>query len=103
MEELQDLVDRVRHVSEKSGLFLNRKKKKVMMIRKKSEENDETINKIDNEPIENVEKFTCLGVVFTDNYDDSVEIKRRLAIDKNATVALTKIWKDKNICLRTKK
>ena len=102
-EELQDLVDRVRHESEKSGLFLNPKKTKVMKIRKKPNDNDETIIKINNEPIENVKKFTYLGVVFTDKYNDSMEIKRRLAIAKNVTVALTKIWKDKNICLRTKK
>uniref|UniRef100_H2YWZ6 Reverse transcriptase domain-containing protein n=1 Tax=Ciona savignyi TaxID=51511 RepID=H2YWZ6_CIOSA len=54
-------------------------------------------------PIENVKHFTYLGVVFTDTYDDSVEIKRRIAIAKNATVALTKIWKDRNIRLTTKK
>jgi len=103
MEELQDLVDRVRHESEKSGLFLNPKETKVVRIRKKPDDNDETIIKINNELIENVKKFTYLGVVFMDNCDNSVEIRRRLAIAKNATVALTKIWKGKNICLRTKK
>ena len=75
-----------------------------MKIRKKPVDNDQTIIKlINNEPIENVKKFTYLGELFTDNYDVSVEINGRLAIAKNATVVLTKIWKDKNICLRTKK
>ncbi|XP_063598624.1 uncharacterized protein LOC134775096 [Penaeus indicus] len=74
MEELQDLVDRVRLESEKSGLFLNAKKTKVMKIRKKPDDNDETTIKINNEPIENVKQFTYLGVVFTDNYDDMFSI-----------------------------
>uniref|UniRef100_H2YWZ5 Reverse transcriptase domain-containing protein n=1 Tax=Ciona savignyi TaxID=51511 RepID=H2YWZ5_CIOSA len=103
MEELQELVDRVRIESEKSGLFLNAKKTKVMKIIRTPDVNDETTVKINNEPIENVKHFTYLGVVFTDTYDDSVEIKRRIAIAKNATVALTKIWKDRNIRLTTKK
>ena len=57
MEELQDLVDRVRHEGEKSGLFLNPKKTKVMKIRKNPEDNDETINKINNELIEKIKNL----------------------------------------------
>ncbi|XP_042858758.1 uncharacterized protein LOC122244853 [Penaeus japonicus] len=83
--------------------MLNAKKTKVMKIRRKTTDHDNGNIKINNEYIQNVKQFTYLGVVFTDNYDDTIEIKRRLAIARNATVALTNIWKDKNISLCTKK
>ncbi|XP_047481682.1 uncharacterized protein LOC125034084 [Penaeus chinensis] len=79
MEELQDLVDRVRQESEKSGFLLNAKKTKGMKIRRKITEHDETNIKINNASTENVKQFTYLGVVLKYNYDDSVEIKRRLS------------------------
>ncbi|XP_063613942.1 uncharacterized protein LOC134787155 [Penaeus indicus] len=47
--------------------------------------------------------FTYLGAVFTNNCNDTLEIKRRIAIAKSATVSLTKTWKDKGISLFTKK
>ena len=56
----------------------------------------------DNENIENVREIVSLGSLITDSYDDTKEIKR-LCIDRNAMVSLTKIWKDKSISLRTKK
>ncbi|XP_042872007.1 uncharacterized protein LOC122253201 [Penaeus japonicus] len=85
MDELQDPKDRVRLESEKSGLMLNAKKTKVMKIRRKTTDHDNGNIKINNEYIQNVKQFTYLGVVFTDNYDDTIEIKRRLAIARNAT------------------
>ena len=36
------------------------------------------------------------------NYYDTPEIRRRISIARNATVFLTKIWKDKGISLTTK-
>ena len=58
---------------------------------------------IDRETVKTVTKFKYLGAIFTSNGDDSTEVKRRICIAKNATVALSKIWKDKNISLDTKK
>ena len=81
MEELQKLVDAVKEESEKAGLFLIAQKTKVMKIQKTPEQEDTHIV-INGENVENVKIFT-LGAVFTDNYDDSVKIKRRLAIAKH--------------------
>ena len=44
-----------------------------------------------------------LGATFTINGDYSKEIRKRIGIAKNATIALTNIWKDRNISLRTMK
>ena len=90
MEELQKLVNRVKKESEKVGLLLNVKKTKVMKVQRHTEENDSSIL-VNNEAVENVEKFTYLGAVFTNTYDDSTEIRRRIAIAKKATIALTNI------------
>ena len=40
--------------------------------------------------------------MISDQCDDSPELKRRLAIAKNATVSLSSIWKDKSITRTTK-
>ena len=48
-----------------------------------------------------VKEFKYLGALITDNYDDTKEI-RKIAIEKLATVSLSKIWKDKFISKRTK-
>ena len=101
MEELQKLVNRVKKESEKVGLLLNVKKTKVMKVQRHTEENDSSIL-VNNEAVENVDKFTYLGAVFTNTYDDSTEIRRRIAIAKKATIALTNIWKDRGITQRTK-
>ena len=54
------------------------------------------------ERLEIVTRLKYLGAIFTSNGDDSTEVKRRICIAKNATVALGKIWKDKNISRATK-
>ena len=102
MNGLQQLLDKVREASEKAGLFLNAKKTKTMMIQRQRAMNDDEHVTINGVAVENVKEFTYLGAVFTNTYDDSLEIKRRIAIAKNATVALNKIWKDRSITLKTK-
>ena len=59
-----------------------------MKIQRTATEVNNTNIKINNEPVENAKEFTYLGAVFTDNYDDSIEIKKRLAVAKNAAVTL---------------
>ena len=103
MTELQELVERVRTHSEAAGLFLNAKKTKVMKILRNPADEDNNHISINGELVENVQKFIYLGATFTNDYDDSVEIKKRIGIAKNAMVALTNIWKDGSISLKTKK
>ena len=52
---------------------------------------------VNNEPVENVKEFTCLGADFTSNYNGSKEIKRRIGIAKSANIALTNTWRDRSI------
>ena len=106
MNELQELVNRVRVASFQFGLALNASKTKVIKICRFGNQiinEREFITLNDNENIENVREIVYLGSLITDNYDDTKEIKRRLCIARNAMVSLTKIWKDKSISLRTKK
>ena len=42
--------------------------------------------------VENAEESTYLGAVLTNTYNDSPAIKRRIAIAKNASVALNNIY-----------
>ena len=100
LPKFQELVDRVRTESEKAGLFLHAKTKNIMNVLRQAAEGEvDRTTCINGEKIENVKKFTYLGAVSTNRYDDTPEIKRRIAIAKNAVVSLTKIWKDKGICL----
>ena len=64
--------------------------------------NDDEHVTINGVVVENVKEFTYLGAVLTNTYDDSPEIKRRITIAKNTTIALNNIWKDRSITLRTK-
>ena len=43
-----------------------------------------------------------MGALITNNYDDTKEIRRRIAIAKNATISLNMIRKDKSISKNTK-
>ena len=97
LKELQDLVNRVKLESEKVGLFLNTKKTKVMKVQRNPTDSGIVIDG------ETVTKFKYLGAIFTSNGDYSAKVKRRICIAKNATVALSKIWKDKNTSLDTRK
>ena len=103
MSELQELVERVRTHSEAAGLFLNAKRTKVMKILRNPADEDNNHMSMNGEPVENVQKFIYLRATFTNDYDDSVEIKRRIGIAKNTMVALTNIWRDRSISLKTKK
>ena len=58
---------------------------------------------IDEETVETFTKFKYFGAIFTNNGDDSTEVKRRICIAKNATVSLSKIWINRNISLATKR
>ena len=91
MEELQDLVNRV-----KVSSLLNARKTEVMKICKNNLNGEaEQIIVDNNERIENVDEFVYLGALITNNYDDTKEIRRRSCIARNVMVSLTKKWKDR--------
>ena len=99
INKLQQLLDKVGEASEKAGLFLNAKKTKTMSIQRQPAMNDDEHATINGVAVENVKEFTYLGAVFTNTFDYSPEIKRRIAIAKNATIALNKIWKTETVAL----
>ena len=107
LEEMQDLLTRVQDTSESAGLFLNVSKTKVMIVGEepcegRGEINNDSNIQVNGEVIEVVHHFSYLGTMVTDQCDDSPELKRRLAIARNATVSLSTIWKNKSINRTTK-
>ena len=102
MNELKEVTNKVHVASNKSGLHLNPRKTKVMKIISDKECYTGQNLVIDGEDVETVSNFCYLGAIFTDSYDDTKEIKRRITIAKNAAVSLAKVWKNNSISLKTK-
>jgi len=50
----------------------------------------------------NVKYYIYLGAMINVNYDDSKEIKRRIAMAKTAVISPVKIWQDRVISITTK-
>ena len=81
-EGLQMMMDRLNRISLNYDMKINIKKTKVMRISKRGEE---TINiTLNGEEIEQVKKFCYLGSVVTEDARCHVEIKRRIALGKDA-------------------
>ncbi|XP_063591867.1 uncharacterized protein LOC134768956 [Penaeus indicus] len=96
MLELQTLVNRINESSLQAGLQLNASKTKVLKIINNHGDNKDNI-KVNGNNIENLDNFIYLGAMFTNNYNGSNEIKRRLTLARNAMISLTSILKDKAI------
>lgn len=97
MQELQELLNRVRTESESAGLSLNAKRTKVIKIQRQDSNEEEKYLTKRQKAIWKYEIIHISGSCFNKNYEDSVEIKQRIAIAENSTGARTKIWKDKSI------
>ena len=94
MKELETLFTNVNLASEQAGLKLNTQNKKVMKV-----PGDLIIN---SENIETVKKFIYLDANFINGCNDSIEIRRRLAIARNAVITINDVWKDRSLVLKTK-
>ena len=103
MDELQNLVDRVHEASSQAGLYFNTRKTKVLKTIRVPMRNEQDNILVNGQDIENVKNFVYLGAMITENYDDSKEIKRRIAIVKNAMISLVNVWKGRAISVTTKK
>lgn len=97
-KDLEYLVRRVKEESERMGLYLNIKKTKVMTTR----DNGIVHITIDNEEIESVQDFIFLGSKIDRNGESGPEIRRRIALARNAMQGMAKIWKSKDISTTTK-
>ena len=95
--DLIEMIRRLKKESEKAGLYFNMKKTKIMS----TEEEDSF--EVDGEELETVTSFTFLGSVIEREGKCDLEIKRRIALGKNAMNGMEKLWKDKNVNIDTKK
>ena len=88
-EGLEKMIKATKKHSENQNLYLNAKKTKIMKTDKSKKEPYITI---DNEAIENVQKFEYLGSMITSDGDVNKEIKRRLAIATKKLKQMKKLW-----------
>ena len=98
---LQDLVTAVKYESEKCGLLMNIKKTKVMLLTKDTKEKKVSIH-IDHKEVEQVQSFTYLGQLITDDGKSEGEIRSRIGLAKNAFSKRYKLLANKNISLKTR-
>ena len=96
VEELKNLLMKVKDESEKVGLKLNIQKTKIMASGPISSW------QIDGERVERVTDFNLGGSKITADGDCSHEIKRRLLLGRKAMTNLDRILKSRDITLPTK-
>lgn len=91
--ELEQLLKRVEKTSNELGLTLNRGKTKIMIVDRAHVLPQTDVLK----DFEKVEKMLYLGSLIDSNGGSTAEIRRRIVLAREATVKLTKIWKDRNL------
>ncbi|KAI5707563.1 hypothetical protein M8J77_011831 [Diaphorina citri] len=100
LEGLQSLVNKIAAVSAKYGLDINSKKTKFMAISKSNIANANiTIN---NQPIERVTQSSYLGTIINENWDNSQEVRSRIAKATAAFNKMSKIFKSHDLTISTK-
>ena len=97
-KDLKRLIQVVKEESEKFGLYLNTKKTKIMT----TASTGKVMIKLGNEEIETVENFIFLGSKINSDNDCTPEIRRRIAMGREAMISMNKVWKSRDIKLSTK-
>ena len=100
-EKLQVLLNKVAEESKKRGLSINCKKTECMVISKKDSPSCELY--LEGTLIKQVQKFIYLGSVITTSGKCDPEIKRRIALAKDAFQRLEHILRNRKISMETKK
>lgn len=98
VQDLEDLILRVKEESERMGLYLNVKKTKIMT----TASNGQVHIAIDGEEIEVVKDFIFLGSIIEQDGGCTSKIKRRIALGRGAMANTTKIWTNKDLSLSMK-
>ena len=96
--KLQTKTDRLVKFAKQVGLFVNIKKTEVMAIGKALD----VAIKIEGEDLKEVNKFTYLGSVISNEDRAKADINTRINKARNAFKSLQNIWKSKKISLKTK-
>ena len=100
-QKLQKLLNMVKEESSRKGLSINRKKTFCLAISKKQQQVECTLL-IDNERIQQVNKFNYLGSMLNSDGRSVTEVKRRIAIAKEVFVRMSKILKSRSIPIDTR-
>ena len=98
---LQDLVTTVNDESEKCCSLMNIKKTKVMLLKKDTKQKKVSIH-IDHKEVEQVQSFTYLSQLITDDGKSEGEIRSSIGLAKNAFSKKYKLLTNKNISLKTR-
>ncbi len=98
LEQLQIKTDNLAYYAEQTGLQINVNKTKTMYI---AADNDDHIT-IENEPVENVNKFTYLGSLIDPVKGASSDIKARIDKANGSYAMLKTVWKSNKYSERTK-
>ena len=100
-DKLQDIVTIVQKESSKAGLEMNVKKTKTMLIAR-DVENKKVEIKVNNEILQQVDKFIYLGTEIREDIKTEKEIERRSNIAKEKFFKMSKIFTTKRLKLKTK-
>ncbi|KAK9871609.1 hypothetical protein WA026_012988 [Henosepilachna vigintioctopunctata] len=89
-EEMQEIMTRLCSISEEYGLELNKQKTKTMIV-DRPHNNQPDVQTVAGYEVVSVVNY--LGSMITNSGGCEAEIRRRVAMARNATTKLTKIWK----------
>ena len=100
-EKLQEMLNVIVERSAERGLSVNLKKTECMVVSKKI--NNPACNiTIGNQIIKQVNRFEYLGTTITSDGRCDTEIKKRIAIAKNAFSKMDKLFKDRKLSMKIK-
>ena len=96
IDDLAELIRRLRKESEKAGLYINIKKTKIMTTA------DWKTFETDGEEIQVVTCFSFLGSMIEREGRCETEVRRRITLGKSAMQGMGKIWRDRHVSMETK-
>lgn len=99
IQHMEELLQKMEYVSRQFGLKVNRSKTKMMIVDRVNNNSPE-VTDIAN--CEVVQSYIYLGTLITNKGGCMEEIKRRMAITRNAMERLRNIWKNRKITKTTK-
>ena len=98
---LQQLTNAVSNEAKKIGLVVSAEKSKVMHV-DKQQQTQPTVTLYNDKVLDNVDSFTYLGSVITDNGDMAKDMMTRLAKASSTFSSLLNIWRNTKLTLSTK-
>ena len=100
-DKLQKIVTKVQEESSKAGLEMNVKKTKTMIISRDAE-NKKVEVKVNNEILQQVNRFIYLGTELREDIKTDQEIERRANIAREKFSKMSKVFTTKRLKLKTK-